>query len=502
MDYLFLTGATGLLGSYLLRDLLAAEVRLAVLARSSKLATARQRIETQIAHWEKQVGRTLPRPVVLEGDLTRSDLGLGKEGVAWAKRNCHAFMHNAASLTFHGEGRDTEPWRSNLDGAANVVDFCDAAGIREFHHVSTAYVCGLRKDRVLETELDVGQEHGNDYEVSKFEAEKLVRSAACLDSVTVYRPGIIFGDSRTGYTSTFHGFYVPLKLVSTVITKLAHVSESREMLVAAVQMASLRLQEVLHLTGHESKNFVPVDWVSAAMTEIYCNESHHGGTYHLTPRSRAPIATVKRVMEESFLKFAELTYKSTEATFDWAEFERYFLDGMSVYRSYWGEDPDFDYSNTARALPHLPCPELDEAMIQRMCKFAIESNFGWPVRPPVRPELEINEHLGQLPHVNGRPISTDNSVFLGLQVNGEGGGQWELVLRDGRIVAAEPGLSSRCTATYYLNANTFKRLKASETSVEEVLNTGRVVIEGNGVPMDQLARVLKRVADRSFQDAD
>ena len=59
---------------------------------------------------------------------------------------------------------------------------------------------------MLETELDVGQTPGNDYEHSKIEAERLVRAADWLDPPTIYRPSIIVGDSRTGYTATFHGF--------------------------------------------------------------------------------------------------------------------------------------------------------------------------------------------------------------------------------------------------------------------------------------------------------
>src|SRR4051812_4902849 len=200
MGYLLLTGATGLLGSYLLRDLLAAGTKMAVLVRSTRFASAQERIETALERWERQAGHSLPRPVVLEGNLSSPDLGLGDAGIRWAARNCDSFMHNAASLTFHGEGPDSEPWKSNLHGTRNVLEFCRAAGVRKFFHVSTAYVCGLREDRVYENQLDVGQVHGNDYEISKTQSETLVRTADFLDNPTVYRPGIIFGDAKTGYT--------------------------------------------------------------------------------------------------------------------------------------------------------------------------------------------------------------------------------------------------------------------------------------------------------------
>lgn len=491
MGYLFLTGATGLLGSYLIRDLTRAGVNLAILARSTRFETAQQRVENLVAHWEQSSAHALPRPVVIEGDLSQPNLGLDANWQTWVAENCTALMHNAASLTFHAEEPDGEPWRSNLHGTQHVLNVCKAAGIREFHHVSTAYVCGERQDTILESELDVGQKHGNDYEVSKFRAEQLVRGADFLDSVTVYRPGIILGDSQTGYTSTFHGFYVPLKLVSTLINKIP-LGASREMVTAGVRLASERLREILHLEGHEAKNFMPVDWCAAVMSHIYTNRELHQNTYHLTPRERVPIRLVQDVMEEAFLKYTDFTSEQANEDFDWGEFEKFFVEGMSVYRNYWKDDPTFDTTNTTAAAPHLPCPELDAVTIMKMCRFAIETNFGWPRKIPSLPEFDVQKQLADLASAPGG--TNGRQIHLGLQVNGRGGGQWELALEDGRIHSAVPGVSSKCTATYYLNSATLQRMCRQETSAEAAVNTGRVVIEGNGVPYPELVQTLDKLA--------
>jgi len=501
MEYLFLTGATGLLGSYLLRDLLNAGTKLAVLVRSTRFASARQRVDAIMARWEKQAGHALPRPVVLEGDLSSPNLGLDDDTLRWVSLNCKAFMHNAASLTFQSESGDNrlpndEPWRSNLYGTQNVLEFCKTAGIREFHHVSTAYVCGLREDRVFENELDVGQTFGNDYEISKSESETMVRNADFLDSLTVYRPGIIFGDAQTGYTSTYHGFYVPLKLVATLIAKTAGIGVSRDLLIEGIAAAGKRLREVLNFTGSEVKHYVPVDWVSAVMAGVYSNTAQHGQTYHLTPSEGVRVEVTQDVMEKAILKYAELTppEKISETPIDWEEFEAFFIDGMSVYRSYWRNDPQFDDSNTRRAMPNLPCPVLDEALLNRMCKFAVESNFGWPVEPMVKPNIDLQTHLDRLPSRTNNNHRGAEPVFLGLQVNGHGGGQWELTVRGGEVVGAAQGLSGRCTATYYLNSKTFECLTTRDSTVDDALLAGRVLIEGNGVPLPELTRLLETVA--------
>src|SRR5207245_3303810 len=77
--YLLLTGSTGLVGQYLLRDLLLEQMPVAVLIRSQEDATAQERLEQVMSHWESELYRKLPRPVCLEGDITAPDLGLTPE---------------------------------------------------------------------------------------------------------------------------------------------------------------------------------------------------------------------------------------------------------------------------------------------------------------------------------------------------------------------------------------------------------------------------------------
>src|SRR5579872_447818 len=88
MPYVFLTGATGLLGRYLIKDLTLAGLPLAVLVRPSRRATARHRVESVMCQLDGLLGRLLPRPVVLEGDITQPDLGLDARSIRWVAENC------------------------------------------------------------------------------------------------------------------------------------------------------------------------------------------------------------------------------------------------------------------------------------------------------------------------------------------------------------------------------------------------------------------------------
>lgn len=371
MNYhILLTGGTGLLGRYLLRDLLLADVPVAAVVRRSRRDSAADRVEALMASWEEMLGRTLPRPHVLEGDITESKLGLSDEDLRWVDDNCDSVLHNAASLTFISTDPEGEPRRSNVIGTQNVLDVCRETGIRDFHHVSTSYVCGLRTGRVLESELDVGQEWGNDYERSKVAAEKLVREADFLSPPTIYRPAIIIGDSKTGFTTTFHGYYAALHLAYTLRRSLeSDMSRSTDIVTRVT------------LDGTERKNFVPVDWVSAVTAHILTNRQFHGRTYHLTPNQPVTAGMIRDIMEKAFC-FSGTVFSGYGKKIDNpTEIEQLFYEHIRVYNSYWRDDPVFDSSNTQEAAPHLPCPTVDLAMLLMMAEKAIELDFRWKDRP-------------------------------------------------------------------------------------------------------------------------
>ena len=371
MNYhILLTGATGLLGRYLVRDLMLADVPVAVVVRRSRRKSAQERMDAVMATWEERMGRELPSPKVLEGDLTEENLGLSDADVEWVRENCDAVLHNAASLTFVSTDPEGEPWRSNVKGTQNVLDLCEKTGIKDFHHVSTSYVCGLRSDTVKETELDVGQTLGNDYEKSKVQAEKMVRSAEFLSPPTVYRPAIIVGDSNDGFTTTFHGFYASLHLAYT-LTRSFDEEKGR----------SADIPTRVTLDGDERKNLVPVDWVSAATVHILTNRQFHGETYHLTPTVPVTSGIIRDVLEEAYgFRGTIFAGHGTELE-DPNEVEQLFYEHFKVYDSYWRDDPTFDSSQTIAACPHLPCPIVDKDRLLMMARAAIDMDFRWKDAP-------------------------------------------------------------------------------------------------------------------------
>jgi len=361
-----LTGATGLLGSYLLRDLLVAEKPVAVMARPSRRARAHERVEALVRGWESSLGIALPRPLVLVGDLDQPLCGLGRADLGWVRKHCEQIVNNAASLTFRGVDREAEPWKTNVGGTGTILGLADACGIRHVHHVSTAYVAGLRSGTVLEDEGYIGQEFGNDYEASKVEAERLVREASHLETATIYRPSIIVGDSATGYTSTYHGYYAGLRLGHTLLTRVSLGSTSGRALIA-----------LLGIDADSRKNFVPVDWVSAVIARSIDSHSARGRTYHLTHPVPLAMEFVAEVIQEAVESYSEAAAPDAADLCDEQWFAEHLREQLEIYQRYFRTDPTFDRSNTAAVAADLPCPALDRDSLLRMSKYAIQHNFGW-----------------------------------------------------------------------------------------------------------------------------
>ncbi len=460
---------------------------MALLVRSTRIESARQRIESILARWELDLGYALPRPPVLAGDICQTGLGLSEADREWVRENCSSLMHSAASLSFTADEKTGEPDRSNVGGTRNVLDFCRDTGIREFHHISTSFVAGLRTGRVLEDELDVGQEWGNPYERSKVQAEKLVRAADFLDSPTIYRPATIVGDSRTGFANTFHGFYAPIQIGKMLIDRIKPPGITDEL--------SQAMQMSLGLSGDERKNFVPVDWVAQVISYISGRPEFRGGCYALALDAPVRVDISSEAMKVALDEYARTTYSTNMTPLDTGELNQLqsvFRDQMEIYRSHWRNDPQFDSTNTRRAAPHLLPPSVDYEMLLRTSRYALRSNFCWPRPKPVRPEFDVETHLDNVaPRTSMSALPPANR--LGLQVNGPGGGQWTLGIANGQLTGVDLGMSEDTVARVYMNSRLFQQLVQGQTTPDQALASGQLNAEAGSFTTERLSAVLEAI---------
>jgi thioester reductase-like protein len=250
------TGFPGFIGARLLPKLLQRTHQIAFecLVQERFLAAAR----TEIAAIESRHPEARGRLAIVTGDITHPGLGIEAAAAAALKRRLVGACHLAAVYDLAVK-RDVG-MRINVQGTRNVLAFlADARRLRRLDYVSTAYVSGRTKGVFRENDLDVGQSFKNHYEETKFLAEVDVRRSGL--PATVYRPGIVVGDSRTGETAKFDGPY----FVLSAMEKLPSPG------------AFLRIG-----SGRNPVNLVPVDFVIEALASLATSETSLGKTYHLT----------------------------------------------------------------------------------------------------------------------------------------------------------------------------------------------------------------------------
>ena len=262
------------------------------------------------------------------------------------------------------------------------------------------------------------------------------------------------------------------------------------------------LVSALGIKERDRKNFVPVDWVSAVMSHIHGRPEFHGATYHLTSPHPPLVLEMAAVMQEVVEELSPMADPDSSWNMDGEWFASTFRDQLGIYGAYWRDDPQFDVTNTLRAAPHLPCPKLDREMMSQLARYAIDANFGKGRRAKHKPEFDVHHHMRQLHRSHAELADHDHRVaHLGIQVDGPGGGQWELFVRDGRLVAIDDGVSRRSTAVFHVHSATFRSLVHGELNASDAVASGRVRIEGNGMDRRRLEAILQAAVTSSEVEA-
>lgn len=282
MSIVFLTGFPGFLGSALLPRVLARapDTRVVCLVQPRFAGLARERAKA-LAGTDAAC-----RVCIAEGDITRPGLGLP---VA-QHRELHAGVrevYHLAAVYDLGVTRSLG-MQVNVDGTRHVLELAaECPGLTRFHHVSTCYVSGRHRGLFREDDLEAGQSFNNYYEETKYLAEAEVRQARRDGMpVTVYRPSVVVGDSRTGETQKYDGPYYVIQWLL------------RQPRVALMPVAGDPRATVF--------NVVPRDFVVDAMAYLSGRRDTAGHTYALAdpdpPTVDEMLAELARATERRMIR--------------------------------------------------------------------------------------------------------------------------------------------------------------------------------------------------------
>src|ERR1043166_342951 len=262
-ETIFITGFPGFIAERLVKHLAKLNARFTLLVQPALLARAL----ADIRRITRQTKTNPENLSIVVGDITQTNLGMSATDFQQAREKTTSLFHLAAIYDLAVD-RDVA-MRVNVDGTRNVNQFARSLDhLRRYHYVSTCYVAGKREGIIMETELLHEAGFRNHYEETKFLAELEVESLKSELPITIYRPAVVCGDSRTGETAKYDGVYY-----------LIHYLRRWP---GGLTLLNIGNREVC-------LNLVPVDFVIEAMVALAQDERAVGATVQLA--DPAPLTT-------------------------------------------------------------------------------------------------------------------------------------------------------------------------------------------------------------------
>ena len=374
-ESILLTGATGALGSMILKRLCREGYNVVCLVRAQDRNEARARIGAIVGNCENVK--------VIRGDVTEPRCGISEIDRERLAGRIERVIHCAASINFYDKNAVQQ---TNVAGVLHVLELTEVLDAWHLLHVSTAYVLG-DASYLSERSLSVGQRWRNPYEESKFVGEKIVRAWALKRDerrFTIFRPSVLVG-SEDGSTPTFDGYYRYFEPIHRAADDLR--KRKGKALPPDINIEDNGVVRVPFVVVMADKriNYVPIDWAAdmivAAVEAPARNETYHL-VHHDPLRLRDGLSWTL-----DHLKVEGVIVCDTQAAKDIAvktqaplvkRMQRQIDTVHAAYAPYCTTESQFEMETAARNLGRkfrLP-PVVDERFLRRTLNYALQNNWG------------------------------------------------------------------------------------------------------------------------------
>jgi thioester reductase-like protein len=337
---ILLTGATGFLGAFLLRDLLdQTTARVHCLVRAEDEADARARLRRNLEFYGLTVD--LDRIVAVTGDLAEPALGLTGARFDELARTIDVVYHAGAQVNWLRPYEELKA--ANVQGTEEILRLAVRHRTVPVHYVSTTGVFAQPGGpKTTEAETGPVEELPTGYQQSKWVAEKIVREAQMRGlPVTVYRPDTVCGSQENGACQTNDFIWLSLR--------------------GCVQAKAVPAQAKALFT------IAPVDYVSAAIVGLSKEPKY--ATYHLyNPRPVSLTRLVERLRHHGHhLEEVPREQWNERVRSDPGNPANALLDVFTDVTQAEELRITYDVSETSEA--GFPCPEITDDLLDSHIRF-------------------------------------------------------------------------------------------------------------------------------------
>jgi phthiocerol/phenolphthiocerol synthesis type-I polyketide synthase E len=345
VDEVLLTGATGFLGSYVLRELLDQTSSVVhCVVRCANADAGLERVLSGLRAYGLIDDADVTRVRAVPGDVSAARLGLGPDDFDRLADAVGAAYHISARVSF------LEPYASlrltNVNGTREILRFACEGRPKIVHHVSSiaAFDCDAFADLAVASEdEDMSRASGfrGAYDESKWVAEQVVEVARESGvPVTVFRPGNIAGDSRTGAAP-------PGQFITAVVR-------------GCIQLGAVPDTDAF-------VDIEPVDYVSKALVYIGRRDEARGKTFHLVNPSAVRWSEIAEELRSAGYPLRPLPFEDWREALRTESHEenplRPFLPMLTDRTLFTGRRYRADRAAAALAGSPIECPPVDSVLI-------------------------------------------------------------------------------------------------------------------------------------------
>lgn len=360
---IFLTGSTGLLGGYLLSELLhRTRAEMVCLVRAESIEVAKQRLINNLQFYDRWQDSFEQRITPVLGDLAQPLLGLGELQFRELSGRLDAIYHSGSWVNNMRSYAMLKP--TNVSGTVEVIRLASLTQTKPLHFVSSLAIYFTAAHATAGTvyETDTPQYHPqmkSGYTQSKWVADQLVQQAQKRGlPAAIYRPVRITAESKTGKTQDFKD------LLNLLIKSCLYLQKFPLLDIAPPML--------------------PVDYLSRAIVHLSQRADTPGKAFHFINSDPLPWRRLLEAIQHSGYEFEIMAFpawqshlKQQAAQQPEQPFLKLLQGLLSTPNNLFFARPRFDVGQTRSGLAgtDIVCPPIDEQLVATYLAYFQKAGF-------------------------------------------------------------------------------------------------------------------------------